>query len=160
MKKLLLSATLLSSVLGYSQSITITEIGRHNDSRDGACEISTYDFGSKKIFVTNAASDSIDVIDVSGTTTIYEIEVATNVSLTETKEVDFSVFPNPTNGHISYEGSFVPSLIKVMDTKDYIIHIERNSENTISLEGLKSGIYFLQFIGKKNELVTKRIMKQ
>ena len=65
MKKLLLSATVFTSILSYSQSITITEIGRHNDSRDGACEISTYDLDSKKIFVTNAASDSIDIIDVS-----------------------------------------------------------------------------------------------
>ncbi len=98
--------------------------------------------------------------EVSGTTTIYEIEVATNVSLTETKEIDFSVFPNPTSAYISYEGSFVPSLIKVMDAKGNILRIERNTVNTISLEGLNSGIYFLQFIGKKNELVTKRIIKQ
>lgn len=98
--------------------------------------------------------------EVSGTTTIYEIEVATNVSLTETKEIDFSVFPNPTSAYISYKGSFVPSLIKVMDAKGNILRIERNTGNTISLEGLNSGIYFLQFIGKKNELVTKRIIKQ
>jgi hypothetical protein len=65
MKNLLLSLAAFTSVMGYSQSITITEIGRYTDSRDGACEISAYDKDSKKIFVTNAASDSIDIVDIS-----------------------------------------------------------------------------------------------
>lgn len=62
------SILLLAGVLGTSllaQNLTISEYGRYTDGREGACEISTYDKTSKRLFTTNAASDSIDIIDVT-----------------------------------------------------------------------------------------------
>jgi|TARA_B110000259_G_scaffold102731_1_gene118281 DNA-binding beta-propeller fold protein YncE len=65
MKKTLLLISSLITSMSFSQNLTITESGRYTDSREGACEISCYDKDSKKLFVTNAASDSIDIINVS-----------------------------------------------------------------------------------------------
>lgn len=47
------------------QSLTINELGRYTDGRDGACEISSYDSQTSKLFTTNSVSDSIDIVDVS-----------------------------------------------------------------------------------------------
>ncbi len=57
----------LAGVIGTSllaQNITVTEYGRYIDGREGACEITAYDKTSKRLFTTNAASDSIDIINV------------------------------------------------------------------------------------------------
>ena len=62
------SLLVLAGVLGtslFAQNLTVSEYGRYTDGRDGACEITTYDMASKRLFTTNAASDSIDIIDVS-----------------------------------------------------------------------------------------------
>ena len=48
-----------------AQNLTVTELGHYTDGRDGACEISAYDTGSNKLFVTNAVTDSIDIVDIS-----------------------------------------------------------------------------------------------
>ena len=65
MKKTLLIVILLQASYLFSQNLTVTESGRYFDSRSGTCEISTYNKDSKKLFVINAASDSIDIIDVT-----------------------------------------------------------------------------------------------
>lgn len=65
MKKLLLSVALLPTTFLFSQNLTISETGRYSDSRSGACEISSYDKATKRLFVTNAATDSIDIIDIT-----------------------------------------------------------------------------------------------
>lgn len=61
------SLFVLAGVIGTSllaQNLTVTEYGRYTDGREGACEISTYDMTTKRLFTTNAASDSIDIINV------------------------------------------------------------------------------------------------
>lgn len=58
----------LVGILGtslFAQNLTVTEYGRYTDGREGACEITAYDKTSKRLFTTNAASDSIDIIDVT-----------------------------------------------------------------------------------------------
>jgi len=65
MKNSLLFLISLFSSLAYAQNISILEVGRFTDGRDGACEISAYDAASQKLFITNAAADSVDIIDVT-----------------------------------------------------------------------------------------------
>lgn len=61
---LLVLAGVFSASL-FAQNLTVTEFGRYTDGREGACEITAYDKASKRLFTTNAASDSIDIIDVA-----------------------------------------------------------------------------------------------
>ncbi len=65
MKSILLFLCLLATANLYAQNISVTELGRYTDGRDGACEISAYDSTSSQLMITNAASDSIDIVDVS-----------------------------------------------------------------------------------------------
>lgn len=73
MKKILLNAILLLGASSYAQTIKVNFLGRYTDGRDVACEISTYDAESKKLFITNAAADSIDIVDISDATSPVKI---------------------------------------------------------------------------------------
>ena len=60
----------LMSVSAYSQQfrnakLQVTFEGRYTDGRDGACEIADFEPTKSLVVVTNAASDSIDIIDWS-----------------------------------------------------------------------------------------------
>lgn len=62
------SILFLAGLIGtslFAQNLTVSEYGRYTDGREGACEITTYDKTTKRLFTTNAASDSIDIIDVA-----------------------------------------------------------------------------------------------
>lgn len=97
--------------------------------------------------------------EVSGTATIYEIEVDNNISISENKKHEFSIFPNPTNGQIVVQGSFTPTSIRVMDVTGSIKIDQKINSNLINLEGLQNGLYFIQLVSAQNEIVTKRIVK-
>ncbi|MFT5970174.1 MAG: hypothetical protein ACI8ZO_000680 [Flavobacteriales bacterium] len=65
MKKILLLNALFLTGSLFAQNILVNELGRFTDGREDACEISTYDQTTKRIFTTNSAVDSIDIIDLS-----------------------------------------------------------------------------------------------
>ena len=66
MKKLLLPLLMGGLSVGISaQNISASLLGRYTDGRDAACEISAYDATSKKLFITNAAANVIDIIDIT-----------------------------------------------------------------------------------------------
>ena len=65
MKKTLLLGFSALSFMSTAQRLTVSDAGRYSDGRTAACEISTYDATNKRLFVTNAASDSIDIIDLT-----------------------------------------------------------------------------------------------
>lgn len=98
--------------------------------------------------------------EVSGTTTIYEIAAATNLSLEDRKKPNFSVYPNPSSGVINFEGDFIPKWIRILDITGKTVLETSLSSNTLNIEFLNNGLYFGQFIGENNEQVTKRILKQ
>jgi hypothetical protein len=65
MKKSLLFFSCLIGFSASAQKIAVTELGRYTDGRETALEIVTYDSSSKKMFITNAFSDSIDIVDIT-----------------------------------------------------------------------------------------------
>lgn len=62
---LLFICLLLSSSSIFAQNISTQLLGRYTDGREGTCEITAYDSSSRKLFITNAVTDSIDIIDCS-----------------------------------------------------------------------------------------------
>jgi hypothetical protein len=52
------------ATLAHAQ-LTVNLLGRYTDGRIEALEIATYDSASARIFITNAATDSIDIVDIS-----------------------------------------------------------------------------------------------
>jgi len=66
MTRALLFLILLSSALFLSAQGLQTEfLSRYTNGVEGACEITAYDSSSQQLFVTNAAANSIIVLDVS-----------------------------------------------------------------------------------------------
>lgn len=65
MKKILLVGISVFAFSSIAQQLSFTLAGRYTNGNVGACEISTYDATSKKLFVTNAADNAIDIIDLT-----------------------------------------------------------------------------------------------
>ena len=65
MRLLLLAILLLINAAVFGQNISVQLLGRYTDGREGACEITTYDSTSQQLFITNAVTDSIDIVDCS-----------------------------------------------------------------------------------------------
>lgn len=65
MRLLLLVILLLINAAVFAQNISVQLLGRYTDGREGACEITTYDSTSQQLFITNAVTDSIDIVDCS-----------------------------------------------------------------------------------------------
>lgn len=97
--------------------------------------------------------------EVSGTTTIYEIESNFNASLSETNKADFTLFPNPTNGILSINGNENIKEIKVIDVSGKMVMSQSGNNSTISLENLENGVYFVQIVTENNSIITKKVVK-
>lgn len=65
MKKILLVGISAIAFSSAAQQLSFTLAGRYTNGNVAACEISTYDASSKKLFVTNAADNTIDIIDLT-----------------------------------------------------------------------------------------------
>lgn len=78
MKRILLVGISVITFSSYSQQLTFTFAGRYTNGNEAACEISAYDATSKRLFVTNAADNTIDIInvtDVNSPTLISSIDI-------------------------------------------------------------------------------------
>ncbi|MFT7345556.1 MAG: hypothetical protein ACI9XP_002152, partial [Lentimonas sp.] len=73
MKRILLLIALFSSGISFGQKLLFSEKGRFLDGREAACEISAYDATSEQLFITNAASDSITIVDISDPASPIEV---------------------------------------------------------------------------------------
>jgi hypothetical protein len=76
MKKVLVIILCIIGIKVDAQKLAITELGRYTDGRVTASEIVTYDSSSKKLFITNAVSDSIDIVDISNPGTPVRVGLA------------------------------------------------------------------------------------
>lgn len=97
--------------------------------------------------------------EVSGTTTIYELAAKTNVSLVENQISNLTLFPNPTNGLITIEGDVEIDMIRVIDIAGQLVFLQGENQNTLNLENLNNGVYFVQVVGKNNQAITKKVIK-
>lgn len=91
------------------------------------------------------------VVDQDKTVTVNLLPIT---SITEEKTEEFSVFPNPSKGVFNF---FVNEnyTIKVFDVTGNLILSKEidNSNNYIDLSYYNSGVYFVNFIGKKNGVI-------
>ncbi len=65
MKTLLFVLSLFLTIAVNAQSIIIAERGRFTDGREGGSEIVSYDSATQRMFITNSASDSIDIVSIA-----------------------------------------------------------------------------------------------
>ena len=77
-------------------------------------------------------------------------------SLNTKEEFNISVYPNPTLGRITVNGSFIKAKVYSIDGKVIL----QTNKNNIDLSMLNSGIYILEFKNIKGNTVFKKIIKE
>lgn len=107
MKSILLLLCLLITGTIYAQNISITELGRYTDGRDGACEISAYDSTTSQLIITNAVSDSIDIVDVSNPTAPLHVG-----------GVDVTLYGGGVNSVVNLENGYFAAAIEAPVKQD------------------------------------------
>ena len=80
-------------------------------------------------------------------------------SVNETKELDFTVFPNPSTGVLNVKTKGVINEIRILDLLGKTKRFKSISDNQIDISNLETGIYFIQ-VQTNEGLVTKQFIKQ
>ncbi|MES2477455.1 MAG: choice-of-anchor I family protein [Bacteroidota bacterium] len=107
MKKSLLLLSCSISLAASAQKISVVELGRHTDGRTTASEIATYDSSSKKIFVTNAVTDSIDILDITNPATPTRIG-----------GIDISPYGSGVNSVVALKNGYIAAAIEANVIQD------------------------------------------
>ena len=107
MKKSILFLALATSVMAHAQTIQITELGRFIDGEDGACEISTYDSTTTRLFITNADTDSIEMVDISDPTSPQFVG-----------NIDILSYGGGINSVVSLNNGFIAAAIEANTKQD------------------------------------------
>jgi hypothetical protein len=107
MRKSLLLLLSTISISATAQNIAVKQLGRYTDGRLTASEIATYDSSSKKIFVTNAVTDSIDIIDITNPATPIK-----------TGGIDISPYGSGVNSVVALKNGYIAAAIEATVIQD------------------------------------------
>lgn len=91
----------------FGQDISFIEIGRYVNGVDGACEISAYDQNSARLFITNAADDALDIVDISNP---FSPNLITSV--------DITLYGGGINSVISLNNGYIATAIEADPKQD------------------------------------------
>lgn len=86
----------------------------------------------------------------------------TTVSITEENVNDqtFSVYPNPFNDMLSVESNLGIKKVVIVNALGSTVYTEAQPQNSISLEHLSSGVYFLTIEDESGRIIVKKIIKE
>ena len=108
--------------------------------------INTDKLGNTRIFDTN--------VDLGA----YEFGASAVAGLATLNKIDFSIYPNPTNGIINIKIDKNIKLIEVYNLQGQ--KVASNKFNEINISSLNSGIYFIKITTDKNLIGIKKIVKK
>ncbi len=76
-------------------------------------------------------------------------------------KIEFKIYPNPTNGIVSFISTLEVNSIKVFNLlgQNVINAASNKTEDTINLKTLKTGTYIIKFYNNKSEIGSKMIIK-
>lgn len=98
--------------------------------------------------------------ELSDTTNYYYSSLITSIS--EPSEISLKIYPNPTTDFIHIEGDIkANTMVRILDIKGRLVQSEQISKyaNTVNVQGLISGLYFIQ-IQSGTDIITQTIIKQ
>ncbi len=121
---------------------------------DGISITPTTDNGYLVVGITN--SDDDDVTDAQGDYDGWAVKLAGTVSVDETIESSFSVYPNPAKDNIIIRNIERGSSISIHDITGKLVHqsVVNDVQTTISTIHLPGGVYFVQL--KNNNKVSSQ----
>ncbi|TXC78348.1 T9SS type A sorting domain-containing protein [Luteibaculum oceani] len=74
-------------------------------------------------------------------------------------DAEIDIYPNPTNTFLNYKSTADIHGISVMDSRGRTINYKPNKENRIDVSALNPGVYFVQFLNSKQQLLSvKRLV--
>lgn len=126
-------------------STTVSDFKANLTASDGATMVvQAYDGTAKADADMMEEGDLVEVTASNGVNiNVYTVEVM--VGIFDTNSSDISIYPNPSNGVINIAGAEYGSFINVVNMVGATVaqrQVQKTVE-TISLEGLSSGIYFV-----------------
>ncbi len=97
----------------------------------------------------------------SGDSTYHYSHVLAGIKELNYKSLNSVIFPNPTNSTLSITSTIDCSSIKIINSIAQTVSVIENKPNTISVSDLSNGIYFIQLLDKKGNLLkTEKFIKE
>lgn len=93
--------------------------------------------------------------------TIFKLGILTSIDEKNVLKQAISIFPNPTNATLSINSSLDYSSVKIVNSIGRTTLFQENKQEVISISDLSNGIYFIQLLDKKgNILKTEKFIKE
>lgn len=118
--------------------------------------------------VMNFSISGYSANDASGTSVLFNVisdSIIINpssVGITETTNIQFNIYPNPTNGSFNVSTSEINGRIEVYNSIGCLIHKQEieNTYHTIDLKDQANGLYFVKVIGESGVVAMKKLVKE
>lgn len=79
------------------------------------------------------------------------------------KTIDWTVYPNPTNGLLNIHlEEFVEGSLQIINVTGQVLYQEqlKSMNHQLDISNLNTGIYFVQFLNKKGQFISQKIIKE
>ncbi len=85
------------------------------------------------------------------------LEITSGVGINEVENASFKVYPNPSNGMITIEGEDLNTAV-VYNANGQLVKVVKLDSNTINLNDLSTGVYFINVVKNNGENAIQRIV--
>ena len=91
----------------------------------------------------------VTVVGISPGTIVFDIRSSAGVTTENT--TDFTVSPNPSNGMINIHGKTANAIVTLTDLNGMML--QSTSNDTLNIETLPAGIYFVNLNGTSQKVI-------
>jgi hypothetical protein len=98
----------------------------------------------------------------NGTTGQFCVSFTNEVGIDENSKIDYSLYPNPTNGNVTLTASETIEGVRVLDMVGKVVKtvgIDAATQVEIDVNDLPSGVYFVEVSAAGNQYV-ERLIKE